>query len=217
MIKEFKNSEKQEMIARRVAKELKGPLVVNLGIGIPTLIPKFLEDDQIYFQTENGMLGVKEVDEDKKDPNIVNAGKQLIGEDIGASYFHSADSFAMIRGKHIDVAVLGALQVDERGLVANWSVPGKNIIGVGGAMDLLEGAKRVIVSMIHVAKDGSLKIVDKCTYPITSRRRVDMIVTDLAVFKVNDAGLVLTELMPHASLEEIKEKTSARFIVDLEG
>lgn len=204
-----------EIIAKRVADEIRGPLVVNLGIGIPTLIPKFLDDDQIHFHTENGLLGVKEVNENEIDPNIVNAGKKSVGEEIGASYFNSAESFAMIRGRHIDLAVLGALQVDERGVIANWAVPGKNIIGVGGAMDLLEGAKRVIVAMNHVSKDGSLKVVDKCTYPITSRRRVDMIVTELAVFKVMDDGLVLTEIMPNASLHEIREKTSAHFTLEL--
>jgi acetate CoA/acetoacetate CoA-transferase beta subunit len=216
MTKTLRHNEQHENIAQRVAKELKGPLVVNLGIGIPTLIPKFLEEDQIYFHTENGLLGVREVNENEVDPNIVNAGKKSIGEDIGASYFNSADSFAMIRGNHVDLAILGALQVDERGVIANWAVPGKNIIGVGGAMDLLEGAKRVFIAMNHVSKDGSFKILDKCTYPITSLRRVDMIVTELAVFKVGDTGLVLTEIMPYASLYEIKEKTSAHFIVELE-
>lgn len=213
----MKVNERNERIAERVAAEISDAIVVNLGIGIPTLIPKYMKDKKVYFHTENGLLGVTDVSEDAIDPNLVNAGKQPVGEDLGASYFHSADSFAMIRGGHVDLAVLGALQVDQSGTIANWAIPGKNIIGVGGAMDLLEGAKRVIVAMQHVAKDGSAKIVRECTYPITSRRKIDMIVTDLAVFRFTSAGLLLTEIMPGATLEEIRAKTAADFIVRLDG
>lgn len=206
-----------EIIAERVAKELKGPLIVNLGIGIPTRIPKYLNDEDIYFHTENGLLGIEEVNEkvDKIDPNIVNAGKLPIKEGIGAAYFSSADSFGMIRGKHVDLAILGALQVDKKGVIANWSVPGKNIIGVGGAMDLLEGAKKVIIAMRHCSKDGSAKIIDKLTYPATSLRKVEMIVTELAVFTVDNEGLTLIEIMPGTTLKEVKEKTTAQFRVNL--
>ncbi|WP_409300193.1 3-oxoacid CoA-transferase subunit B [Peribacillus sp. SCS-155] len=202
----------QHLIAKRVAKELVGPYTVNLGIGIPTLVAEYLEDDQVYLHTENGLLGVMNIEEDRIDPNLVNAGKQPVGEAIGASFFNSADSFAMIRGGHVDVAILGALQVDESGIIANWAVPGKNIMGVGGAMDLLVGAKKVIVTMNHTSKDGQSKILKECTYPITSTRSVDMLVTELAVFKVKQKQLKLMELMPGATIEEVREKTEANFI-----
>lgn len=206
---------KQQIIAQRAAKELKGPLVVNLGIGIPTLIPNYLTDDEIYFHTENGLLGVTTVKEEDIDPYLVNAGKLPIGEAVGASYFDSAESFSMIRGSHIDVAILGALQVDQHGIVANWAIPGKNIMGVGGAMDLLIGAKKVIITMTHTTKDGESKILKKCTYPVTSIRSVDMIITELAVFKVDNKQLKLVELLKGTTLDEVKEKTEAEFIVDL--
>lgn len=207
----------QNMIAKRAAQELQGPIVVNLGIGVPTLIPNYLDDDEVYLHTENGMIGVGPLDEDKLDPNLVNAGKMPVGELPGASYFDSAQSFGMIRGKHVDVSVLGVLQADETGRIANWSVPGKDIIGVGGAMDLLEGTKKVICTMMHTTKDGEAKILKKCTYPITSNRQVDMIITELAVFEFKDGRMYLTELMPGATLEEVKEKTEASFEVCLKG
>ncbi|MGM0901221.1 MAG: 3-oxoacid CoA-transferase subunit B [Bacillota bacterium] len=207
--------EMQHMIAKRAAKELKGPLVVNLGIGIPTLIPEYLSDDQIYLHTENGLLGVTDVKEEEIDPNLVNAGKLPVGEAIGASYFDSADSFAMIRGGHVDVAILGALQVAQTGEIANWAVPGKNIMGVGGAMDLIVGARRIIVTMSHTSKQGVSKILKKCTYPITSTRSIDLIITELAVFKIENRQLKLIEIMPGATLEEIREKTDAEFITEL--
>jgi acetate CoA/acetoacetate CoA-transferase beta subunit len=207
--------EMQHLIAKRAAKELKGPLVVNLGIGIPTLIPEYLSDDQIYLHTENGLLGVTDVNEEDIDPNLVNAGKLPVGEAIGASYFDSAESFAMIRGGHVDVAILGALQVGQTGEIANWAVPGKNIMGVGGAMDLIAGAKRIIVTMSHTSKQGISKILKKCTYPITSTRSIDLIITELAVFKIEDRQLKLIEIMPGATLEEIREKTDAEFITEL--
>ncbi|MCY9006463.1 3-oxoacid CoA-transferase subunit B [Peribacillus frigoritolerans] len=202
----------QNMIARRAAKELTGPCIVNLGIGIPTLVAKYIDDENVFFHTENGLLGVAEVDEDKIDPNLVNAGKLPVGESIGASFFNSAESFAMIRGGHIDVAILGVLQVGQTGEIANWAVPGKNIMGVGGAMDLLVGAKKVIVTMTHTSKEGKSKVLKKCTYPITSTRSVDLIITDLAVFEVIDKQLKLIELMPGITIEEVRAKTEADFI-----
>ncbi|WP_217896377.1 3-oxoacid CoA-transferase subunit B [Oceanobacillus rekensis] len=205
--------ELQQTIAKRVAKELKGSITVNLGVGIPTLVPKFIEDPKVHLHTENGLLGVTDVKEE--DPNLVNASKLPVGEAVGASYFDSAGSFGMIRGGHVDMAILGALQADETGQIANWAVPGKNIIGVGGAMDLLVGAKKVIVAMSHASKDGESKIMEKLTYPKTSNRSVDMIITDLAVFEVRERQLYLLELAPGISVEEVQEKTEANFIVDL--
>ncbi|MDG4847492.1 3-oxoacid CoA-transferase subunit B [Peribacillus frigoritolerans] len=202
----------QNMIARRAAKELTGPCIVNLGIGIPTLVAKYIDDENVFFHTENGLLGVADVEEDEIDPNLVNAGKLPVGQSIGASFFNSAESFAMIRGGHIDVAILGVLQVGQTGKIANWAVPGKNIMGVGGAMDLLVGAKKVIVTMTHTSKEGKSKVLKKCTYPITSTRSVDMIITELAVFEVIDKQLKLIELMPGVTIEEVRAKTEADFI-----
>lgn len=199
------------MIAKRTAKELAPHSIVNLGIGIPTLVADYLNKEDYYLHTENGLLGVTSVEEKDIDPLLVNAGKLPVGEAIGASYFHSADSFGMIRGGHVDVAILGALQVDEKGMVANWAVPGKGIIGVGGAMDLLTGANKIIITMGHISKDGSPKFVDECTFPITSTRKADMIVTDLAVFKWKDEGYELIELMGDATLEEVEKNTTATF------
>lgn len=200
----------QELIAKRAARELIGPSVVNLGIGIPTLVAKYIDDDLIHFHTENGLLGVTDVEEE--DPNLVNAGKLPVGERVGASFFSSAESFGMIRGGHIDVAILGALQVDENGRIANWAIPGKNIIGVGGAMDLLVVAKKVIVTTSHLTKEGKSKLMKSCTFPLTSTRSVDMIITELAVFTVVDEQLVLTELMPDITLEHVRESTDAHFV-----
>lgn len=207
--------EMQEMIARRAAQELKGPLVVNLGIGIPNLIPKHIDDEQVYMHTENGMLGIGPADPENWDPNLVNSGKRPVSEMPGSSYFNSADSFAMIRGGHVDAAVLGVLQVDQSGHIANWSVPGKDILGVGGAMDLLEGARRIICTMSHTAKTGEPKILKECTYPLTSLRRVDTVITELAVFRFREGKMYLTELMPGATLEEIRAKTAGEYTVEL--
>ncbi|MFJ5770832.1 3-oxoacid CoA-transferase subunit B [Psychrobacillus sp. NPDC093180] len=202
----------QHLIAKRVAAELEGPCVVNLGIGIPTLVAEYMDAEDIYMHTENGLLGVTDVEEADIDPNLVNAGKLPVGEAIGSSFFNSSDSFAMIRGGHVDVAILGALQVDQTGVIANWAVPGKNIMGVGGAMDLLVGAKKVFVTMSHTSKDGSSKLLKECTYPITSTRSVDMIFTELAVFEVVNKQLKLVELMPGVTIEEVRAKTEAEFI-----
>lgn len=201
------------MIAKRTAEELTSQSIINLGIGIPTLVANYLDEENYYLHTENGLLGVTSVEEADVDPLLVNAGKLPVGEAVGASYFHSADSFAMIRGGHVDVAILGALQVDEKGTVANWAVPGKGIIGVGGAMDLLTGANQIIITMGHVSKDGSPKFVDTCTFPITSTRKADIIVTDLAVFKWKDHGYELVELMGEATLEEVEKNTTATYRV----
>lgn len=212
MTVQMSKAETQHMIAKRVALELQGPCTVNLGIGIPTLVAEYMTEDNIYLHTENGLLGVTDVEEADIDPNLVNAGKLPVGEAIGSSFFNSSDSFAMIRGGHVDVAILGALQVDETGVIANWAVPGKNIMGVGGAMDLLVGAKKVFVTMNHTSKDSSSKLLKECTYPITSTRQVDMIFTELAVFNVEDGQLKLVDLMPGATIEEVREKTEAAFI-----
>lgn len=202
-------------IAKRAAKELKGPLIVNLGIGVPTLIPDYVEDESVFLHTENGMLGVGAVDDDKIDPNLVNAGKLPVSENIGCAYFDSAESFGMIRGGHVDVTILGVLQADETGRIANWSVPGKDIIGVGGAMDLLCGAKKVICTMTHTTKTGESKLLKQCIYPITAERQVDMIITDLAVFEFREGKMYLIELMPDTTIEEVREKTEASFIEKL--
>jgi 3-oxoacid CoA-transferase B subunit len=205
----------KELIAMRAAKELKDGDIVNLGIGIPTLVSKYIESKNIYLHTENGLLGVDDLkSKDDFNPLIVNAGKLPVGEAIGASYFSSADSFAMIRGGHIDVAILGALQVDENGLIANWAIPGENIMGVGGAMDLMSGAKKIIVTTNHTSKNGDSKIVKSCTYPITSIRKVDVIITDLAVFEIRNNALTLIELMPGIQLEEVQSKTEGAFVID---
>lgn len=205
-------NEMQELIAERSARELAGPCIVNLGIGIPTLVAKFIVDESVYFHTENGLLGVTDVEANQIDPNLVNAGKLPVGEAVGASYFNSAESFGMIRGGHVDVAILGVLQVDQTGQIANWAIPGKNIIGVGGAMDLLIGAKKVIVTTTHTSRDGKSKLLKKCDFPITSTRSVDMIITELAVFEVAGDKLKLIELMPGVTIEEVREKTEAEFI-----
>lgn len=205
----------KELIAKRAAKELVGPCVVNLGIGVPTLIPAYVDDESVFLHTENGLLGVGPADPNNLDPNLVNAGKLPVSEQKGSAYFNSAESFGMIRGGHVDVAVLGVLQADEKGLIANWSVPGQDIIGVGGAMDLLNGAKKVICTMTHTTKNGEPKLLRECEYPITSTRQVDMVITDLAVFEYRDNTMYLIELMPGVTLEEVKEKTLAHYQVEL--
>ncbi|MGG1663687.1 3-oxoacid CoA-transferase subunit B [Brevibacillus sp. NRS-1366] len=206
----------KELIAKTIAKELKQGEVVNLGIGIPTLVCNYLsEDSGIFFHSENGILGVGEVAKsDEVDKDLVNAGKIPVTVNLGASFFDSAASFAMIRGGHVDVAVIGALEVDEQGRVANWLIPGQNVLGVGGAMDLIEGVRRIIVAITHTTKDGSSKIVKLLGYPKSSERSVDMVVTELAVFKVVNHELILSEIAPGVTLDEIKEKTEATFTVD---
>lgn len=200
-------------IAQRAAKELQSGDIVNLGIGIPTLVADYVpEGKKVFIQTENGLLGVGPTPgPGEEDVNLINAGKLPVTEEIGASYFGSSDSFGMIRGGHIDVAILGILQVDQYGRIANWAVPGKTILGVGGAMDLLVGAKKIIVATTHLTKDGKAKIVESCTYPLSGTRKVDLIVTEYAVFSVQDFGLRLEELAQGITVEDIQNMTEAPF------
>ncbi len=202
----------KEIIARRVARELKNGDVVNLGIGLPTLIPNFLPSGiTIIVQSENGFLGLGPLC-DEPNPSLVNAGGEPCGIVAGAAFFDSAMSFALIRGGHVDVSVLGALQVDSLGNLANWMVPGKRVPGMGGAMDLTTGARHVIIAMEHCTKDGSAKILTNCTLPLTCSGKVQTIVTEMALFRINN-GLVLEELCPGVSIADVRNCTEADFTV----
>jgi 3-oxoacid CoA-transferase subunit B len=202
----------KEQIAQRIAKEVKDGYVVNLGIGIPTLVANYIPEGMtVYLQSENGLLGMGPFPrEDEVDADLINAGKQTITTVPGASFFSSADSFAMIRGGHVDLTVLGAMQVDEEGNIANWMIPGKMVKGMGGAMDLVAGAKRVIVAMQHVDKSGDMKLVKKCTLPFTGLRCIHQVVSDYGVFDVTPEGFLLREFAPDLSVDQVVKATAGK-------
>ena len=200
----------RELIALRVARELRDGMVVNLGIGLPTLVSNYLPPDHgVLFQAENGILGCGAIREDGFDRDLINAGGQPVELRPGASFFHSADSFAMIRGGHIDVAVLGGLEVSARGDLANWSIPERGGGGIGGAMDLAVGARRLIVAMEHTTREGRPRIRERCDYPLTASACVDLVVTDLAVIDVVAGGLLLSEVAPGVTPEQVQAATDA--------